>query len=184
MLTYLGLGVLLLLPIIVYTARTVKTSTPSLQWPSIGKVLGFQFADKPARLMGDFERRHVAVELHNGAVIVTMQLSQPSRLRVEVGDRAEVTRRSGMIVPDPVVTGDSAFEQRLLARCSDKNAGLAIFEPALRGQILQQPIVDCIGVGDKVQWKLPELKDPGPLEEVLQVMTAISAEMERYPANA
>ncbi len=184
MLSTVGLAVLLLLPIIVYAARTVKTSTPSLQWPGVGKVLGFQFADKPPRLLGDFERRHVAVELHNGAVIVTMQLAQPSRLRVEVGDREEVTRRSGMIVPDPVATGDSAFERRLLARCSDKNAGLVIFEPALRGQIMLQPIVDCIGVGDKVQWRLPELKEPGPLEEVLQVMTAIAAEMERFPANA
>ena len=184
MLSYLGLAVLLLLPFIVYVMRQVKVNTPSLQWPALGRVLNLQFSDKPPRLLGDWESRHVGVEQHADGALVTMQLNQASRLRVEVGDREVVTQRSGMVVPDPVQTGDLTFERRFLARCSEKNAGLTIFEPALRQILLEQEIVDVLGVGDKVQWRLPSLTEPAMLEHVLQVMAAIAAEMERYPANA
>ena len=184
MLTYLGLGLLAMLPVIVYFARQVKMSTPKLQWPTLAEVLNLKFTDGPPRLLGDWEGRHVAVDLHGEGVLVTMQLIRPSRLRVEVGPREVVTQRSGMIVPDPVATGDSRFEERLLARCSEREAGLTIFEPAMRQIIMDQEIVDALGVGDKVQWRLPELKQPHVLEGVLQVMTAVAAEMERYPANA
>jgi hypothetical protein len=175
---------LALIPFIIYFARQIKTTTPSLQWPVLAQILKFQYQDKPPRLLGDFEGRHVSAEPHNGGVLVSMQLSRPSRLRVEVGPREDVARRAGMIVPDPVMTGDAAFEARLLARCSDKAAGVSIFDPALRQNILAQPFVDSLGIGDKIQWMLPELKEPETLERVLEVMTAIAAEMERFPANA
>lgn len=181
----IALGVLAaLLPFILLAARHIKTSTPSLQWPSLAEILKFQYQDKPPRLLGQWDGRNVSVELHNERVLVTMQLSQATRLRVEAGLKEDVARRAGMIVPDPVLTGDSAFESRLLARCSDKNAGTVIFDPALRQRLMALPFVEALGVGEKVQWMLPELNEAAGLERVLEVMTAIASELESFPADA
>lgn len=178
-------GILLvLLPFVLYFWTRLRVSTPKLQWGLVAGPLRLRFEDNPPRILGDWEGRHVAVQEHGTAVLVTMGLSQPSRLRVEVGPREEVAKRAGMIVPDPVHTGDQAFDQRLLARCSDRAAGQAVFDPAMRQNLMTLPVVDALGAGDKVQWRLPELQDPDTLERVLQVMTAVANEMERYPANA
>jgi hypothetical protein len=179
------LGILLaLVPFAIVFWTRFKTSSPALQWPSVAAPLNLQFADKPPRIVGDWEGRHMGAEPHNNSVLVTLQLSQPSRLRVEVGAKEEVVKRAGMLVPDPVATGDSAFEARLLARCSDRQAGQVIFEPTMRQLLMGQTVVDVLGAGDKIQWRLPELVDTDTLERVLQVMTAVASEMERYPANA
>ena len=173
-----------LLPFILLAMRHFKTSTPSLQWPGLAGILKFQYQDKPPRLFGQWEGRNVTIELHNERVLVTMQLAQPSRLRVEVGPKEEVARRAGMIVPDPVLTRDPAFEDRLLARCSDKSVGPSIFDPTLRQRLMSLPFVEALGVSDKVQWMLPELSQAEGLERVLEVMTAIASELESFPVNA
>ena len=185
MLTVLGFILLGLIPIVVYLAKSAKAATPSLQWPGLSTILKFQYQAQPSpRMLGDWEGRHVAVELHNGQVLVTMQLAQPSRLRVEVGAKADMEARAGMVIPDRLQTGDAAFDGRLMIRCSDRQAGASIFEPTLRQRIMDQRVVAAVGVGDKVQWLLPSLQDPDTLEKVLEVMTALAAEMERFPANA
>jgi hypothetical protein len=179
-----GCAILGLFPIIMYLLKQAKTSTPSLQWPALAGVLKFQYQSQPPRMLGDWEGRHAGAELHNGKVLVTLQLSQPSRLRVEVGPKAEMEARAGMVMPDRVATGDLEFDARLLARCSERAAAQSIFEATLRQRLMAQPNVEMIGVGDKVQWILPDLKDCETLEHVLEVMTAIASEMERFPANA
>ena len=108
-------------------------------------------------------------------------LARPSRLRVEVGPKDEVTARAGMVVPDPVTTGDLSFEERLLARCSDKNAGQQLFDPVLRQRLMAQPQVDILGQGAMVQWVVPVVKYPDPAEDLLDTLTVIAEEMERFP---
>ena len=184
MLTYALMAVVALLPIGLYLLKQAKVSTPSLQWPALAGVLKFQYQAQPPRMLGDWDGRHVSVELHNGQVLATMQLSQPSRLRVEVGSKAAMESRAGMVMPDRVNTSDADFDGRFIARCSDRAAAQQIFEPALRQRLMSQPVVETVGVGDKVQWLLPDLKDPDTLEHVLEVMTIIASEMERFPANA
>ena len=183
MLTLIGI-LIVVLPFVLYFWTQLKVSTPSLQWPAIAGPLKLQFADNPARILGDWEGRHMTVEIQGTGVLVSMRLSQPSRLRIEVGPKEEVAKRAGMVVPDPVATGDSAFDLRLLARCSDRAAGQEIFEAALRQNLMAQPIVDVLGAGDKVQWRLPTLRNCETLERLLQVMTILATEMERFPSHA
>lgn len=172
-------------PIVLYFAKQTKANTPSLQWPVLAKELGWQYQGQPApKMLGDFEGRHASVELREGRAVVALQLVQKSRLRVQVGAKAEIEARAGMVIPDRIQTGDAAFEGRLMARCSEREAGQMIFEPALRQRLLDQPVVDVLAAGDRVQWTLPALKESDVLEQVLGVMTAVAAEMERFPANA
>jgi hypothetical protein len=100
---------------------------------------------------------------------------------VEIGPKDEVTARAGMLVPDPVATGDNAFDERLLVRCSDKSAGLQLLDPVLRQRLMTQSVVDILGQGAMVQWLVPAVKHPDPMEDLLDILTVIAEEMERFP---
>ncbi|MDD5656517.1 MAG: hypothetical protein PHF00_04595 [Elusimicrobia bacterium] len=175
-------AIVVVVPLAFYYIRQYKISTPSLQWPALARVLAMNYAPDPPRITGQRNGRALCVEADGTGARVSMALGRPSRLRVEIGPREEVTRRSGMLVPDPVPTGDTAFEERFLARCNDKAAGLKLLDPVLRQRLLAQPFVEILGQGDNVRWLLPWVKEPDPIEETAEILTAIAEEMERFPA--
>ena len=173
--------VLVAIPMGIYYWREHKLSTPGLQWPVLAPILKLDYTPNPPRLYGTRNGRQVTIDVHQRGARVATILARPSRLRVEVGPKDEVTARAGMVVPDPVVTGDLAFEERLLARCSDKNAGQQLFDPVLRQRLMAQPQVDILGQGAMVQWVVPVVKYPDPAEDLLDPLTVIAEEMERFP---
>ena len=173
--------VLVAVPMGFYYWRDYKISTPRLQWPVLASILKLEYTPNPPRMQGTRNNRKVTVDMYKTGVRVATILVRPSRLRVEIGPKDEVTARSGMVVPDPVATGDNAFEERLLARCSDKNVGLQLFDPVLRQRLMAQDVVDILGQGAMVQWTVPALKQPDPTENLLDILTVIAEEMERYP---
>jgi hypothetical protein len=85
-------------------------------------------------------------------------------------------------VPDPVATSDPSFDERLLARCSDKALGPAVFDAVLRQRLLSHPHVDIVGMGDNVKWLVPSANDPDQLEGMLEILGVLATEMERLPA--
>jgi hypothetical protein len=180
-LTALLITAFALVPIGIVLARHYKTRTPSLQWPTLARLLNMKYEDNPPRISGQWNGRSISVEAGPTGVRAVANLSKPSRLRIEIGPRELVTSRSGMLVPDPAPTGDSAFDERFLLRSSDKAAGLKILDPVLRQRLMAQMDVDILGLGQAVIWTLPELKEPATLEAMLDVLTVISEEMERLP---
>lgn len=185
MLTTLMIVAFLLVPAVVmgiYFARSFKTGTPSLQFPVLAPLINLQYRPDPPRMAGEWHGTGILFEaLKAGGVRATAALSRPSRLRVEIGPRELVMRRAGVIVPDPVPTGDAAFEERFLARCSDKSAGPAIVDSAMRQRLLAQRDVEILGEGDAVHWLLPELRDPDTAETVMDILHGVAAVMENYP---
>lgn len=166
----------------VYYARKRKLSTPSLQWPVLAPILDMHYAADPPSLSGQWNGRSVRLAQLPDGIVASAPLSGTSRLRFEIGARELVAKRAGMIVPDPVPTGDAAFEERFLARCNDPAAGAAILEPVLRQRLLSFPHVDILGEKSVVLWRLPEARDPDTVEFVFDILTVIAAEMERFPA--
>ncbi|HAM36136.1 MAG TPA: hypothetical protein DEB40_02600 [Elusimicrobia bacterium] len=170
--------VCVVIPAGLYYWREYKMSTPGLQWPVLGRILGLDYCAAPPRLRGRSNGREVAIEISQNLVRIAMKLSRPSRLRVEIGPKEAVSLRAGMVVPDRVSTGDEAFDGRLLARCNEKAAGLKLLEPLMRQRLLAQPHVDILGEGAEIQWLLPYLKEPEPAEAILEILAAIAEEME------
>ena len=173
--------VLVAIPMGVYYWREYKMSTPRLQWPVLASILKLEYTPDPPRMQGTRNGRKVTVDMYKTGVRVATILARPSRLRVEIGPKAEVTARAGMVVPDPVATGEHAFDERFLARCSDKNAGLQLFDPVLRQRLMAQDTVDILGQGAMAQWIVPAVKQPDPAEDLIDILTVIAEEIERCP---
>jgi hypothetical protein len=168
-------------PMGLYYLREYKTSTPRLQWPVLAPILKLDFSPDPPRMQGTRNGRKMTVDICKTGVRVATTLARPCRLRVEIGPKDEVARRAGMIVPDPVITGDAAFDGRLLARCSDKTAGLQLLDPVLRQRLLAQDHVDILGQDAMVQWLVPAIKRPDPAEDLLDILAVFAEELERFP---
>ena len=173
--------VLVAVPMGIYYWREYKISTPRIQWPVLAPLLKLEYLPDPPRMQGTRNGRQVTVDIYKTGVRVATVLARPSRLRIEVGPKDDVTARSGMLVPDPVATGDSSFDERLLARCSDKNAGLQLLDPVLRQRLMAQSSVDILGQGAMIHWLVPAAKQPDPMEDILDILTVIAEEMERFP---
>ncbi|MBI4376818.1 MAG: hypothetical protein HY549_10270 [Elusimicrobia bacterium] len=167
-------------PIAYFYWRQYKVNTPSLQWPALAEVLKMDYAAKPPRISGQWNGRAVRIELKDSSVLVSALVSRPSRLRIEIGPKEQVAARAGVVVPDPVPTHDPDFDGRYLARCNDRAVGQRLVDPVLRQRLLEQPVVDILGEGQAARWRLPEAKDPDQLEPVLDIVTIIADEMERY----
>ena len=175
----LGFGVV---PVSLYFWREHKISTPSLQWPTLGKILNLSFSDAPPRLEGNWNGRELSFEaLAAGGVRSTAKLNAATRLRVECGEKAVVTKRAGMVVPDRVEPILPEFRDRLLARCSDKAAGPVVFDEAMQHRLAGMPEVDVVGQGTAVVWTFSSLKDPDTAESVMGALCAIADALEGYP---
>jgi hypothetical protein len=170
----------IVLPVAIYFYTQMQNTTPSLRWPKVAPMVKLTYAADPPRMSGQWNGKDVVVSLENGQAVVTATLSKPSRLRVEIGPKDLVTKRAGMVLPDAVVTGDEAFDEKFVARCSDKNEGPAIVDPVLRQRILAQPQADVVGQGQTVRWTGVDANDPDLLEGALDVVSVIAAEMERF----
>ena len=170
-----------MLPIGLYFWREHKLSTPSLQWPTLAKILGLQYEAKPPRMSGKWNGRQVAVEPVADGVTVTAWLSAATSLRVECGLPELVTKRAGIVLQDPVEPIDRAFRDKLLARCSVKAAGPTVFDAALQKRLAALPQVDFIGEDTRVVWNAPVLKDPDGAEALLGALCAVADGLESFP---
>jgi hypothetical protein len=170
-----------LLPIALYFWRERALSTPSLQWPTLAKILGLQYEANPPRMSGKWNGRAVAVESGAAGATLTAWLSAPTRLRVECGPRELVAQRAGIVLPDPVEPIDKDFRGRLLARCSDKGAGPTVFDAALQQRLAGLPHVDFVGSETRVVWSAPALRDPDGAEAILGALCAVADGLESFP---
>ena len=180
----LGLLGFAVAPIIYYYAREGKLNNPALHWPTLAPILKMEFESKPPRLSGERNGRRVTIDVYQEGVRVATILNTPSKLRIEVGSREAVIKRTGIVVPDAVSTGDSTFEEKFMARCSDKDAGHVIFESSLRQRLLARSDVEILGQGSMVQWILPSVRDPDSVEEVMDILTVLASEMEGFKERA
>jgi hypothetical protein len=169
------------IPLGLYFWTQHKTSTPSLQWPVLAKILGLQYEADPARMSGAWNGRRVAFESGPGGVTVTAWLSGETSLRVECAPKEVVTKRAGLVVADPVEPIDRGFGERLLARCSVKPAGPTVFDAALQKQLCALPHVDFVGQDTRVVWNVPAVKDPDGAEALLGALCAVADGLEHFP---
>lgn len=172
-----------LTPLALFLWRRFSITTPSLQFPILAPILDMEYQSDPPRLSGDWDgRQTVIVALpEKQGVRINLALLQPSKLRVEIGPKELVEKRSGIVVPDPVHTGDPEFEGRFLARVNDKEAGLGLIDPVLRQRLLELPHADILGQAGQVSCLIPELVAPETAEQALEVLTAIAGGMEEFP---
>ena len=164
-----------------YFWREHKINTPSLQWPAMKSVLGLAYEANPPRLGGAWNGRKVALESLEGAVTVTAWLNAETRLRVECGPTELVTKRAGMLVPDAVAATEPAFRDKLLARCSDKAAGLLVFDSTMQQRLADLPAVDFIGEQFRVVWNIPVARDVNETEALLGALCAVADGLESFP---
>jgi hypothetical protein len=170
-----------MIPLGLYFWTQHKTSTPSLQWPVLAKILNLQYEANPPRMSGSWNGHRVAVETAPAGVTVTTWLADATSLRVECAEKELVTRRAGIVVPDPVEPIDRAFGAKLLARCSAKAAGPTVFDAALQKQLSILPHVDFIGEDTRVVWSVPAMKDPDGAEALLAALCAVADGLEHFP---
>jgi hypothetical protein len=172
-----------MIPLGLYVWTQHKTSTPSLQWPALSKILGLQYDAAPPRMSGSWNGRRVAVEPGEAGVTVTAWLAAETSLRVECAEKELVTKRAGLVVQDPVEPIDRAFGDRLLARCSGKTAGPTVFDAALQKRLAALPHVDFVGAETRVVWTVPVVKDPDGAEALLGALCAVADGLESFPSG-
>ena len=177
------LSLVALIPIGLYFWREHKMSTPSLQWPVLGKILSLRYEANPPRMSGNWNGRRVAVESVSNGVLVTAWLNAATRLRVECGPKELVTKRAGLVLPDPVEPLDRSFRDKLIARCSDKSAGPTMFDAALQQHLASLPQVDFVGMDTRVVWTAPALRDPNSAEKILGALCAVADGLEHFPGG-
>jgi len=170
-----------MIPLGLYLWTQHKTSTPSLQWPSLAKILNLQYDANPPRMSGTWNGRRVAFETSPAGVTVTGWLNAATSLRVECAAQDVVTKRAGLVVPDPVEPIDRAFGGKLLARCSGKTAGPTVFDSALQQRLAALPHVDLVGEDTRVVWSVPAVKDPDGAEALLAALCAVADGLESFP---
>ena len=168
-------------PLAWYFWREHKLNTPSLQWPSMRKALGLTYEANPPRLGGAWNGRKVAIESASDGVMITAWLNAETSLRVECATRELVTKRAGMLVPDAVEPAETAFKQKLLARCSDKAAGPLVFDATMQQRLADLPHVDFVGEQFRVIWKVPVVKDLSETEALLGALCAVADGLESFP---
>ncbi|MDD5302721.1 MAG: hypothetical protein PHS14_06375, partial [Elusimicrobia bacterium] len=137
----------------------------------------------PPRLGGAWNGRKVALESLDGAVTVTAWLNAETSLRVECGPRELVTKRAGMLVPDAVEPAVTAFRDKLLARCSDKNAGPIVFDATMQQRLAGLSAVDFVGEQFRVVWKVPVVRELNETEALLGALCAIADGLESFPKS-
>lgn len=179
--TALILVLLAAVPFGLFFWREHRMATPALQWPILAGVLRLQYEAAPPRLSGSWNGRRVAVQTEDGKVTLTAWLSAATRLRVECGPKELVTKRAGIVLPDPFEAGDRAFRERLLARCSDKAAGPTVFDAAMQQRLAHLPDVDFVGQDTRVVWTVPALKTPDSAEALLGALCAVADGLESFP---
>ena len=170
-----------MIPFALYFWVEHKTSTPSLQWPALAKIMNLLYIDAPPRMSGNWNGRRVAVESLPAGVTLTAWLNAATSLRVECGPADLVTKRAGIVVQDPVEPIDPAFRGRLLARCSDKTAGASVFDAGIQQRLAALPHVDFVGEDTRVVWTAPHLKDIDSAEALLGALCSIADGLESYP---
>ncbi len=168
-------------PLAWYFWREHKLNTPSLQWPSMRVVLGLTYEADPPRLGGAWNGRKVAIESAEGGVILTAWLNAETSLRVECAEKELVIKRAGMLVPDAVEPVETAFKQKLLARCSDKSAGPLVFDATMQQRLADLRYVDFVGEAFRVVWKVPVVKEVNETEALLGALCAVADGLESFP---
>jgi len=168
-------------PLAWYFWREHKLNTPSLQWPSMHTALGLTYEANPPRLGGAWNGRKVAIEAAADGVTVTAWLNAETKLRVECAARDVVTKRAGMLVPDAVEAVETAFKQKLLARCSDKAAGALVFDATMQQRLAELGHVDFVGEQFRVVWKVPVVKELNETEALLGALCAVADGLESFP---
>ncbi|PIR16426.1 MAG: hypothetical protein COV48_09770 [Elusimicrobia bacterium CG11_big_fil_rev_8_21_14_0_20_64_6] len=171
------------LPAAWYFWRDHKLNTPSMQWPALKSILGLTYEANPPRLGGAWNGRKVAIETVEGGVTVTAWLNAETSLRVECGPKDVVTQRAGMLVPDALTPAVTAFRDKLLARCSDKNAGPLVFDATMQSRLADLPAVDFVGEQFRVVWRVPVVRDPNDTEALLGALCAIADGLESFPKS-
>ncbi len=178
LLAALALG---LAPLAWYFWRERELRTPSRRWPRLAGLLGLAYEASAPRMSGTWNGRRVAVETAPGGATLTVWLSRPTRLRVECGPKDEVSRRAGILIPDPVEPLDADFRARLLARCSDKAAGPVVFDAALQRRLAGADL-DATGAETRVIGRTALVADIDRLENQLACLCALADGLEQFPA--
>lgn len=171
------------LPAAWYFWREHKLDTPSLQWPAMKGILGLEYEANPPRMGGAWNGRKIAIETGEGGVVLTAWLNAETSLRVECGPKELVTKRAGMLVPDALEPAVTEFREKLLARCSDKNAGLLVFDATMQQRLAGLATVDFVGEQFRVVWKVPVVRDVNETEALLGALCAVADGLESFPKS-
>lgn len=163
------------LPVGFWAWRESRLKNPAARWPELAPQLDMQFLPNPSRLEGQYKGRAFRVLAEaDGSTTVLTGLRGRTGLRVEIGPRAEVEKASGMIVPDRIETGDSAFEKRWLVRGQPRELGEAAADPSLRQRLMSLPDIHVLALPDRVTLRVPYPSDASEIRNYLDIAVSVA----------
>lgn len=169
-----GVGV----PVAWWLFREARLKNPAARWPELATALGMRFEPEPPRIEGTYKGRNFRVQPDpSGAVAVTGLRGRPG-LRFELGPKAAVEKAAGMVVPDRVAAGDSAFNARYMVRCTPVELGGIAADPALCQRLMKLPDLHVIAVSDRVVVRSPFPTEAAEVRSYLDVASSVADALE------
>jgi hypothetical protein len=165
------------IPVGVYFWRESRYQNPAVRWKQLAPILELEYEPSPPRLSGSWKARELVVcAQQDGTAILSLPLSCPQAIRLELGPRADVERDAGMIVPDRVRFGpaDAAFERRFMVRATPLELGETATDAAMRQRLLGMKDVRILAVSNRLDMVFPLPTEARELRDWMDVAASIA----------
>lgn len=171
---------LIVAPVAWYLWREARDKKPEVLWKELGPELGLAFSAEPPMLRGAWNGREVSLVFENGRPVASSRYSSGARVRLEVGDRGEVEKASGLVVPDRVeFPEDSAFSRQMLVRATPEEFGRLVVDPTMRARLLRLSGAHLLASGGRVDVSVPEATREEEFRELFDVAVAVAEAAEQ-----
>ena len=165
-------------PVLWYLWREARGKKPEVLWPRLAGPLELQYSSTPPSLRGSWRGREAAVLSESGRVVASVRFSAAAMVRIEIGEREQIERSSGMVVPDRVeFPEDPEFSGRLLVRATPEESGRLAADPAIRRRLAALEGVYLLASGGRVDVSVPAAKE-SELREILDIAAAVADSVE------
>ena len=166
---------LIAVPVLWFFWREGRATRPELLWPRLAGPLNLEFSASPPSLSGSWLGRQIVVRADGGTVVATARYRPNAGTRIEIGDREEVERAAGMVVPDRVeFPEDSAFSRRLLVRASPEERGRMAADPNVRRRLMALAGVHVLASSGRADVSLTGGAKESQLREMLDIAVAVA----------
>ncbi|MBI4349114.1 MAG: hypothetical protein HY553_19915 [Elusimicrobia bacterium] len=166
---------LVVLPLAWWFWRESRDRDPENLWPRLAPGLGFKYAGPPPVLQGEWNGRPASVIVEGGRTVASARYNPASRVRLEIGARAELERAAGMVVPDRVeFPEDRAFSGVFLVRSAPEEFARLVVDATVRPRLAAHPGLHLLATGGRVDVSLPEARREDELRDLLDLAVAVA----------
>lgn len=167
--------VLVLAPVAWYVWSEARDRKPSYLWPQMAPALGLTFSPEPATLKGSWNGREVSLIVENEHPVATARYASGTRVRLEIGARAQIEEASGMVVPDRVeFPEDGEFTERYLVRATPDGFGRMSVDPTMRQRLLRLGGVHLLASAGRVDVTIPEATKEAQFRDLFDLAAGVA----------